>query len=162
MQLTRPAPRQLVGAVLAADPGVRPTTAEVATSVNEPVTTETRVASSGRGVLSRLSGYVANGLRYWEPRRIIYNGVLSMVVLAHVALAWPGSRTKLSFDLALGVFLLAVLANVCYCAAYVADIFVQFSGLHEAWRVGRAVLLVVGTTFAATITHFCAKAMLGE
>jgi hypothetical protein len=113
------------------------------------------------GLLARLSSYIANGLRYWEPRRAIYNGVLALVVLAHFALAWPGSRAKVSFDALLGFFLLAVLANVCYCAAYLADLFVQFSGLELAWRRGRAVLLIVGTAFAATIAHFIAKGFFG-
>jgi hypothetical protein len=100
-------------------------------------------------------------LRYWEPRRLVYNGVLALVVLVHSFVAWPSLRDRLSLDLALGVFFLAVLANVCYCAAYVADVFVQFSGLHQQWRIGRVVLLVVGTAFAATITHFFAKGLAG-
>jgi hypothetical protein len=77
-------------------------------------------------------------------------------------LAWPGSREKLSLDLALGIFLLAVLANIAYCAAYLGDLFVQFSGLHEAWRRGRLVLLAVGIMFAATNTHFFAKGLFRE
>lgn len=113
------------------------------------------------GFFTRLSGFAANGLRYWEPRRLIYNGVLALVVLVHFFIGWPTSREKLSFDLALGVFFLAVLANIAYCAAYVADLFVQFAGLHEAWRRGRTVLLTIGTLFAATITHFCSKGMFG-
>ena len=111
------------------------------------------------GVFSRLSGYVANGLRYWEPRRLAYNAVLALVVLGHAWWAWPASRDALSFDLVLGIFLLAVLANVCYCAAYLPDVFVQFAGLQEAWRVGRAILLVIGTAFAATLAHFVAQGM---
>lgn len=103
---------------------------------------------------SRLSSYAANALRYWEPRRLIYNGALAAVVLTHVVFGWPGSREKLSFDLMLGFFMLAVLANVAYSAVYVVDLFVQFAGLDGAWRVGRPVLLLVGTAFAATITHF--------
>lgn len=106
------------------------------------------------GFISRLSTYAANALRYWEPRRIIYNAVLACVVVAHVLLAWPDSREKMSFDLLLGMFILAVLANVAYCVVYVADLFVQFSGLEAAWRRGRVVVLIVGTAFAATITHF--------
>jgi len=109
------------------------------------------------GFIAQLSGYVAASLRYWEPRRLVYNGVLALVVLAHFFLAWPGSRDKVTFDLALQIFFLAVLANVCYCVAYIADVFVQVSGLHQEWRVGRVVLLVVGTAFAATITHFVAR-----
>ena len=84
------------------------------------------------------------------------------MVLAHFVFGWPESREKLSLDLALGIFILAVLANIAYCAAYLGDLFVQFSGLHEAWRRGRVVLLAVGTMFAATITHFFAKGLFGE
>ena len=64
------------------------------------------------GFVSRLSGYVANSLRYWEPRRAIYNGVLALVVLTHFVLTLPGSWGKVSFDALLGLLFLAVLANV--------------------------------------------------
>ena len=129
--------------------------------MNELAQAEPNTQTPAPGFVARLSGYVADGLRYWEPRRLIYNGVLALVVLMHFVAAWPGSRTKVSFDLLLGLFFLAVLANVCYCVAYVVDIFVQFSGLHRQWRVGRAVLLAVGIAFAATITHFFARGILG-
>jgi hypothetical protein len=71
--------------------------------------------------------------------------------------ARPGTLFSRFSSYVLSLFLLAVLANVEYCAAYVADIFVQFSGLDAAWRRGRAGLLIVGTAFAATITHFFAQ-----
>ena len=116
---------------------------------------------TGVGVFARLSSYAANAIRYWEPRRLIYNGVLAVVVLAHSFVAWSSLRDRLTFDLALGVFFLAVLANVAYCAAYAADIFVQFSGLHQQWRIGRVVLLAIGIAFAATITHFFARGLVG-
>jgi hypothetical protein len=108
---------------------------------------------------ARLGGYVARGLRYWERRRIIYNVVLAVVVLGNFVFAWPGSRLALSVNLLLGIFVLAVLANVAYCAAYLPDIFVQFSGLDSALRWTRTILLVVGTAFAATIAHFFAHGM---
>lgn len=114
------------------------------------------------GVAARLSGFVAGALKYWEPRRLVCNGVLASVVLVHFLLAWPGSWDKLSLDLALGIFFLAVLANVTYCCAYIPDVVVQFSGLHEQWQVGRTVLLIVGTAFGATITHFFAKGLFGS
>jgi hypothetical protein len=101
-----------------------------------------------------LRAYAANALRYWEPRRLIYNGVLASVVLVHFALAWPASRERVSLDILLGMFVLAVFANIAYCAVYAVDLFVQFAGLDAAWRVGRVVLLIVGTAFAAAITHF--------
>ena len=111
------------------------------------------MAETTEHLWSRLARYVANALRYWEPRRLIYNGVLALVVLAHVALRWPVWNGQLSADLLIGAFILAVLANIAYCAVYGIDIFVQFSGLDAAWRVGRIVVLTVGTAFAAAITH---------
>jgi hypothetical protein len=117
-------------------------------------------AAGPAGFIARLSASAANALRYWEPRRLVYNVVLASVVAAHVVLAWPGSREKLTFDVLLLMVLLAVLANVAYCAVYVADLFVQFSGLDAAWRRGRVAVLVVGTTFAAIITHFIMEANL--
>ncbi|HXV62698.1 MAG TPA: hypothetical protein VEK15_18505 [Vicinamibacteria bacterium] len=112
-------------------------------------------------LLSRLSHHAALALRYWEPRRLLYNGVLGAVVVTHFVLAWPASREQLSFDIVLGIFLLAVLANVAYCAAYLPDLFVRFSGLDAAWRWGRTILLAVGTSFAAAMTHFFAKGIFG-
>jgi hypothetical protein len=110
--------------------------------------------------LSRLSTYAANALRYWEPRRLVYNACLAAVVLARFFATWPASRDSVSFDQLLGLFILAVLANVAYCAVYIVDLFVQFSGLDAAWRWGRVGLLVVGTAFAATIAYFVVQGIL--
>src|SRR5437016_8078585 len=112
--------------------------------------------------ISRLSGYVADGLRYWEPRRVILNFALAAVVAGHFVVAWPRSWTELTFNAILGFFFLAVLANVCYCAVYVVDLFVQFSGLHPAWSKGRMAILIVGTAFAAVIAHFFAMNIFGS
>jgi hypothetical protein len=113
------------------------------------------------GFISRAAGYVADALRYWEPRRVIYNVALATVVLGHVAVGWPESRDTLSLNVLLGFFLLAVLANVCYCAVYVMDLFVQFSGLREFWAKGRIAVLIIGTAFAAVIAHFFVTNILG-
>lgn len=55
--------------------------------------------------------------------------------------------------------MLAVIANVAYCAAYVVDIFAQASGFRELWQRYRKVLFVIGTLFAAIITRFIALGM---
>ena len=102
---------------------------------------------------TRLGRYIANALRYWEPRRLIYNAVMAAVVVARVAQDWPALRAKVTFEVGLGMFILAVIANVAYCAVYAIDLFVQFSGLDSAWRAGRVLVLVVGTAFAAAITY---------
>jgi hypothetical protein len=57
------------------------------------------------------------------------------------------------------VFLLAVVANIAYCAAYLADIFVQVSGFREIWQRSRWVLFVIRTVFAAVVTRFVAMGM---
>jgi len=71
----------------------------------------------------------------------------------------PASKEQLSLDLALFIFELAVLANIVYCAAYVADIPVQMTGYREHWRTLRWGLFVVGVAFAGILTRFWALAM---
>jgi hypothetical protein len=120
---------------------------------------ETKGAPS---VSATLSSHAAHALRYWEPRRLFYNGVLLVVVLMHFIASVPGSRQKLTMDLVLELFVLAVLANVAYCIAYAADLFVRFAGLEAPWRWGRRILLGVGTAFAATIAHFFATGLFRD
>lgn len=111
--------------------------------------------------VTRAAGHVAEALRYWEPRRVIYNAVLAAVVLGHLLVGSPDSWVRLSVNVLLGFFFLGVLANVCYCAVYVVDLFVQFSGLRETWAKGRVAVLTVGTAFAAVIAHFFSTNILG-
>jgi hypothetical protein len=103
---------------------------------------------------ARLSTYVANALGYWEPRRLLYNLVLTAVVVAEAAANWATVARGITVDLVLALFILAVLANVAYCAVYAVDLFVQFSGLNAYWARGRTLVLVVGTAFGAALTHF--------
>jgi drug/metabolite transporter (DMT)-like permease len=114
---------------------------------------------AGQAGFSRIGEMVADSLRYWELRRILYNCVLGAVVLAHFAHAWPASRLFLKRDNLLGLFVLAVLANVAYCAAYVADVFVQLSGLRALWLRWRWLLLLLGIAFAGVLTHFFSQGM---
>ncbi len=99
---------------------------------------------------------VTGALRYWEPCRIIYNLVLAAVVLGYFCHAWPASKSTVTFDGILYLFLLAVLANIAYCAAYLADIFFQISGFRGAKSKFRWLLFILGTAFASVITRFFA------
>src|ERR1700680_438418 len=97
-----------------------------------------------------------DAIRYWEPRRVVYNLILAVIVLTYFCLNYPGSLVALSVDNVLWVFVLAVLANVAYCAAYVVDIFAQVSGYQALWRKYRWMLFVFGVLFAGTMTRFFA------
>jgi hypothetical protein len=102
---------------------------------------------------------VTAAIRYWEPRRLIYNLVLAGVVLVCYGLGAGGIRSRISVDLALLLFPMAVLANVAYCAAYPVDIFVSASGYREQWVRYRWIMFVIGLLFAAIITRFFALGM---
>jgi hypothetical protein len=108
---------------------------------------------------SDLRGYVTDAIKFWEPWRIVYNLTLATVVVIYFAVDYPQSRTLLTIDFCLGLFLLAVIANVAYCAAYIVDIFAQASGFREVWLRYRRILFAIGTVFAAIITRFIAMGM---
>jgi hypothetical protein len=97
-----------------------------------------------------------DAIRFWEPRRLIYNAVLAAIVLLYFAGSYPASKAQLTVDGALGVFLLAVLANIAYCTAYVVDIFAQLSDYRDLWRKFRWILFLIGILFAGTVTRLFA------
>ena len=105
---------------------------------------------------------VTNAIGYWEPRRLIYNLALALIVLVYFAINYPASKTTLSVDLGLGIFLLAVVANVAYCVAYAVDIFAQMSGFRLLWLKHRWMMLVIGILFAGTITRWLAIGMFSS
>ncbi|HUE52974.1 MAG TPA: hypothetical protein VMO80_11565 [Terriglobales bacterium] len=106
-----------------------------------------------------LREYATDAIRFWEPRRVAYNLVLTAIVAMYFMVSYPLSRTVLSIDFCLGLFLLAVIANVAYCSAYVVDIFAQASGFRDLWQRYRWLLFAIGTTFAGIITRFVAMGM---
>lgn len=98
---------------------------------------------------------------YWEPRRLVYNAVLAVIVVICFFINYPGSKSFLSINPALFLFILAILANVAYWAAYVVDVFAQLPGYRELWRRYRWGLFVLGLAFAGVITRFWALGMFG-
>ena len=97
---------------------------------------------------------LTDAIRYWEPRRILYNAVLLVVVAVTYWANLPASRAILNADSLQVLFVLAVLANVAYCAAYAVDIVAQISAFRGIWVRARWMLLVVGVLFAAVLAHF--------
>src|ERR1700716_4705029 len=105
---------------------------------------------------------LTDAIRYWEVRRIAYNAILVAVVVVEFMLQLPDSRSALSADLAQTLFILAVLANVAYCAAYVVDVVAQYSGFRAIWKRYRWLLFAVGVVFASIIARFFAVGMFSH
>jgi hypothetical protein len=103
-----------------------------------------------------LREYATDAIRYWEPKRIPYNLSLAAIVILYFSLNLPRSEAFLTLNGLLFLFVLTVLANVAYCAAYVVDIFVQGSGFRQLWLSYRWVLFTVGLAFAIVLArYFC-------
>ena len=105
---------------------------------------------------------LTDAIRYWERLRIAYNAVLLAIVVAAYLFGLPQSRLALSADLIQTLFILAVLANVAYCAAYVVDLAAQYSAFQAAWKRYRWILFVVGAVFAGITAQFIATGMFGR
>jgi hypothetical protein len=97
---------------------------------------------------------VADAVRYWEPRRIGYNALLAAIFLGWVLFTWPHFRGAFTLSALAAFTLLALLANLCYCAAYLIDIPLQYSPLRVFWRERRRVLWLLGAILAAALTWY--------
>jgi ABC-type multidrug transport system fused ATPase/permease subunit len=103
-----------------------------------------------------LRDYATEAIRYWEPRRLLYNFLLFVVVVLTLWPSLPSYKSVITIDSILWLFLLAVLANVAYCAAYFVDIFVQASAFRSQWQQFRWLLFTLGVAFAAVLTRYVA------
>jgi len=60
--------------------------------------------------------------RFWEPRRILYNLILTGVAFVWFAGTWPHFRGSLTLESLVGLIVLACIANLLYVAGYLIDI----------------------------------------
>ena len=94
---------------------------------------------------------LADALRYWEPRRILYNLALTAMAGAIVVKTWPHFRAAMSPTSIPPLAVLVLLANLCYCAAYAVEFSLQNSPLDASWRRWRWSLWLAGTLVALLI-----------
>ena len=99
-------------------------------------------------------GLIADSLRFWELRRLIYNLVLFTVVVTWVAITWPHFRPMIEVHSLLLLAILALLSNACYCVAYLVDIPMQCSAFNDLWRRRRWILWLVGTLLAILLANY--------
>ena len=105
---------------------------------------------------------LSEAIRYWEPRRILYNVVLAIVTGTVYMANFPHVRQESTIDTLQTLVILAVLANVAYCAAYLADIPAQLSSFRDTWLRFRWVLLLVGFLVAAILANFFSGGLFGR
>ncbi|MGA3177917.1 MAG: hypothetical protein ABSE19_11300 [Candidatus Acidiferrum sp.] len=104
--------------------------------------------------LASVRALLAEAIRFWEPRRVVYNLALSAVAVVWLFVTWPHFRAALTLTSLFLFAILALLANVCYCAAYLVDIPLQHSALAAVWRPRRWLLLLAGTLFAILVESY--------
>ena len=97
---------------------------------------------------------LADAIRFWEPRRVVYNVVLTVVVAVWLVATWPHFRVALNLNSLLILSVLALIANACYCAAYFLDIPLQHSSVSRIWRTRRWGLWLAGTLFAVLLANY--------
>jgi hypothetical protein len=108
----------------------------------------------GNSPSSRFRESLADAIRFWELRRLAYNLVLTTVVVVWFATTWPHFRGAITLSSLLLLFVLALIANACYCAAYFVDLPLQRSPLSLVWRRRRWGLWLVGTLFAVVLANY--------
>jgi hypothetical protein len=122
---------------------------------NMAIAPELQPADSSRGTgTGWWRENMAEAIRFWEPLRIAYNLLLTSVVILWVLGTWPRLRGVLGWASLLPLGVLALLANVCYCAAYLVDIPIQRAKLTNALRKWRWVLWVAGTLLAIVLANY--------
>lgn len=99
-------------------------------------------------------GGLGEASRFWEPPRLWYSAILFAIVLLWVVLTWPHFRAALNWADLGRMTVLGLLANVCYCAAYVAEFFIQGALPAKFWRRARYAVWVAGMLLAIVITNY--------
>ena len=97
---------------------------------------------------------LADVARFWEPRRILYNLVLTAVVVVWMVASWPHFRPALTLPSLGALVVLALLANACYSAAYLVDIPLQRSLFAIRWKPRRVALGWTGMLFALLLANY--------
>jgi hypothetical protein len=97
---------------------------------------------------------LSDAIHFWEIRRIFYNLALAGAAICWLLATWPHFRPAFSFTYLPPISFLALLANACYCAAYLVDLPLQHSTLSSAWKRYRWILWLAGTLFALLLANY--------
>ena len=97
---------------------------------------------------------IRDATRFWEPRRLIYNVMLTATALFWLTKDWTNFLPAMTWSSLGIVTVLALLANLCYCAAYLADLAIQVLLPSLAWSRSRWAIWSLGTLFAIVFESY--------
>jgi hypothetical protein len=97
---------------------------------------------------------VRAAMRYWEPRRLIYNLALTAVVVVWITATWPHFEPAMSWFSLLRLCILALIANALYSAVYVVEFAMLGSSAAPWWSRGRFILWFAGTLLALLLENY--------
>lgn len=92
--------------------------------------------------------------RFWEPQRLWYNVVLVAIVVLWVVFTWPHFRPAMTLAALGKMIVLAILANLCYCAGYAVEGFIQPLVSQVYWRRLRWTVWIAGMLFAILLSNY--------
>lgn len=91
---------------------------------------------------------------FWEPRRLLYTGILTVIVIIWFVATWPHFRPAMTLSSFLAFAGLGLLANLLYCAAYLGDAFMQSVVAPALLARFRWALWLFGTLFAVLLENY--------
>jgi hypothetical protein len=92
--------------------------------------------------------------RFWEPQRVIYNLVLTVIMAFWVLFTWPHFRPAINLNALLLLIVLAALANICYSAAYFVELTIRGSANSVNLNRQRWLLWSMGMIFAVVLENY--------
>jgi len=103
---------------------------------------------------------VTEAIRFWEPLRLAYNLMLLAILLFFInqqgAWALLGAGDFLS-----NTVILAVMANIAFCLAYLPDLVLRFSLLSDgSKRLGRWIIFAIGMLIGFIFCRFIAEELV--
>ena len=99
------------------------------------------------------SPVLRDAARFWERGRLLYNALLSAIVLLWLVLTWPHFRPSLTLGAFEALVVLALIANLCYSVAYVTEIMQSFLP-GARWHRFRQALWLLGTLLAIVLANY--------
>jgi hypothetical protein len=95
-----------------------------------------------------------DALGYWEVRRIPYNLALAAVAVFWVVRTWPHFAPAFEWASVPPLVILAALANVLYCTAYLVEALAREALVAATWHRWRWAVWLAGTLLALLLEYY--------